>query len=151
MIPKSFVPAEGTRKFSRLTIILSVFSLILGWSIFLPSSAQAVDIHTKNLNRYDILLQGDETRIAGSTSYGPLQVCGDIADLGDTLNTSGADMSVFLQTAGWLARVSIVGFATAAYFCGRQVTICASKAYYDHKWAGMTIQVAPWKVWCWEY
>jgi predicted PurR-regulated permease PerM len=151
MIHNSSTPARVSSNSSKLTIIISIFALILGWSIFVPSSAQATQINVKSLNHYDILLQGDETRQAGTTKLGPIQVCGNIVDVASKLNSNGAKASVFLQTAGKAAVTAIIAFASAAYLCGLQVTICASKAYYDHKWAGMTVQAVPPRIWCWEY
>ena len=135
--------------FFSKTLMISMSVLLASTSLIISSSpiAQASTFRGMTWNRYDLLLNGTETQSGATTTWGPVRVCSDLVS-----NVSTAMRGALNPKAPTLSTAAIGAIVFfGETLCGRQVAICASKAFYDHKWAGMTVTLLPLRSWCWEY
>ena len=133
---------SGAKSRLKLYILIALTSLIIT-SIAVPS-AKASTVRQMASNRFDLLLDGFDTKNAATTTWGPVVACGPL------FSGTTALMGKPMPAAAKLGLIDLIAWGVT--LCGRETAICASKAYNDHKWAGMTIRLTPWpRTWCWEY
>lgn len=88
-----------------------------------PASADAATLRYMAWNRYDLLMNGQETQSAGSSMGGAAFIC---------------------WQSGLAGKVAIAP-------CTAMVGVCAARARLRHRWAGMTVQPFTLGYWCWDY
>jgi hypothetical protein len=118
----------STRRAARsgLVAVAALISAAMMMSMLLAPMASASTLRYMGWNRYDLLLDGNETRTASSSAGGAAFVC---------------------WQSGIAGKISIVP-------CMGIVSVCAAKARLRGHWAGMTIEPISWtgpRFWCWDY